>query len=64
MDACCAVEREVDKVLSKFSTINEHADRVISDLIVYIENLKKELENGEYFITLFICYLFTHFYST
>lgn len=47
MDACCAVEREVDKVLSKFGSINEHADRVLQELITYIENLKKELDNGE-----------------
>lgn len=46
MDACCAVEREVDKVLTKFTSINGHAERVLSELISYIENLKRELETG------------------
>lgn len=46
MDACTAVEREVDKVLSKFGLINEHAEKVLRDLINHIESLKKELEEG------------------
>ncbi|KAI4459762.1 macrophage erythroblast attacher-related [Holotrichia oblita] len=44
MDACNAVEREVDRVLSKFGGINEHASRTLSGLITYIENLKKEYD--------------------
>lgn len=46
MDACCAVEREVDRVLSKFGSINEHASRILTELISYIESLKLELETG------------------
>lgn len=46
MEACLAVEREADKVLIKFGSINEHAERVLSDLLSYIESLKNELENG------------------
>lgn len=42
-----AVEKEVDKVLSKFGNINEHADRVISDLISFIEDINTELRQGE-----------------
>lgn len=48
MDACNAVEREVDRVLSKFGGINEHANRTLSDLISYVENLKNELETGKF----------------
>ncbi|XP_031348577.1 E3 ubiquitin-protein ligase RMND5A [Photinus pyralis] len=44
MDACCAVEREVDRVLSKFGIIGEHASRTLCDLIAYIQGLKLELE--------------------
>ncbi|XP_033215287.1 E3 ubiquitin-protein ligase RMND5A isoform X2 [Belonocnema kinseyi] len=44
MEACNAVEREVDKVLSKFGAINEHAVSVLRDLIAEIETLKRELE--------------------
>jgi hypothetical protein len=47
MEACNAVEREVDKVLSKFGAINEHADTVLRDLINQIQSLKKDLEEGE-----------------
>lgn len=42
-----AVEKEVDKVLSKFGNINEHADRIISDLISFIEDINTELRQGE-----------------
>uniref|UniRef100_A0A069DYV1 Putative e3 ubiquitin ligase n=1 Tax=Panstrongylus megistus TaxID=65343 RepID=A0A069DYV1_9HEMI len=43
MEACGAVEREVDKVLTKFGSINEHAGRTLSDIISHIEALRKEL---------------------
>nr|CAD7426966.1 unnamed protein product [Timema monikensis] len=46
MEACNAVEREVDKVLSKFSTISEHADRVLRYITNCIEALKKEYDDG------------------
>lgn len=48
MEACIAVEREIDKVLNKFGGINEHAARVMRDICNHIENLKKELEDCEY----------------
>ncbi|KZC11103.1 Protein RMD5 like protein A [Dufourea novaeangliae] len=46
MEACNAVEREVDKVLLKFGAINEHAETVLRDLINHIESLKKEFEEA------------------
>ncbi|KAG5312517.1 PREDICTED: protein RMD5 homolog A isoform X1 [Acromyrmex echinatior] len=46
MEACNAVEREVDKVLSKFGAINEHAEAVLRDLINHIQFLKKDLEEA------------------
>ncbi|XP_014213776.1 protein RMD5 homolog A isoform X4 [Copidosoma floridanum] len=46
MEACTAVEREVDKVLSKFGAINDHADTTLRDLVNHIESLKKELEEA------------------
>ncbi|XP_017889818.1 E3 ubiquitin-protein ligase RMND5A [Ceratina calcarata] len=42
MEACNAVEREVDKILLKFGVVNEHAETVLQDLINHIESLKKE----------------------
>lgn len=44
MDACNAVEEEVDKILLKFTGIKEHADRVLSDVTNHIESLKKEMD--------------------
>ncbi|KAL1461540.1 hypothetical protein WDU94_013425 [Cyamophila willieti] len=44
MDACMNVEKEVDKVLSKFSSIRDHAQRTVDDTAQYISNLKTELD--------------------
>ncbi|XP_046749920.1 E3 ubiquitin-protein ligase RMND5A isoform X1 [Diprion similis] len=46
MEACNAVEREVAKVLLKFSAIDDHGETVLRDLINHIESIKKELEDG------------------
>ncbi|KAL1122606.1 hypothetical protein AAG570_002936 [Ranatra chinensis] len=43
MEACIAVEREVDKVLTKFGSINEHAERTLHDITSHIEALRNEL---------------------
>lgn len=58
MEACNAVEREVDKVLSKFGAINEHAEAVLRDLINHIQTLKKDLEEGKYRIERFVVMFF------
>lgn len=55
MEACNVVEREVDKVLTKFGIISGHADTVLNDLINHIELLKKELEEGVFFSSKSIC---------
>jgi hypothetical protein len=47
MESISGVEREIDKVLSKFTGINEHADRVLQDLARSIESLKNELDIGK-----------------
>ncbi|CAG9764997.1 unnamed protein product [Ceutorhynchus assimilis] len=46
MEAVLAVEKDVDKVLSKFTGINDHSRRVLTDLIDQMNNLKEELENA------------------
>lgn len=56
MEACNAVEREVDKVLSKFGAINEHAEAVLRDLINHIQSLKKDLEEGKCGIERFVVF--------
>lgn len=48
MESCAAVEKEVDKVITKFSAINDHSQRIIGDVIVLIEKLRSSIEEGEY----------------
>lgn len=55
MDAVLAVEREVDKVLSKFGDIRRGFSDGIQDLIDNLENMKNDLlennTNGGKFLT-------------
>lgn len=44
MESCLGVEREVDKILTKFGNINDHANRVLQDITNHVENLKQEFE--------------------
>lgn len=53
MEACNTVERELDKVLLKFTDINEQAGAVLQDLIDEIEALKRELDEGNYHFYIF-----------
>nr|XP_022908298.1 protein RMD5 homolog A [Onthophagus taurus] len=46
MEACCAVEKEVDKILSKFESIGEHANRTLGELVQYIQSLKHQIDNA------------------
>lgn len=48
MDACLAVEKELDKVLSKFGNIYENCDRLMSELISFIEDVNTEFRQGEW----------------
>lgn len=46
MDACSAVEREIDKVLSKFTSYSDHASNTITNLRTNIESLRIEIDQG------------------
>ncbi|XP_078588339.1 LOW QUALITY PROTEIN: E3 ubiquitin-protein ligase RMND5A-like [Branchiostoma floridae x Branchiostoma japonicum] len=46
MDSCVNVEREVDKVLSKFAAVGDHSSRTLQDLVEHISNIRKELSEG------------------
>lgn len=50
MEACIAVEKEIDKILSKFVQIRENGTRSIDETIEFLASIKPELEQG-------ICYL-------
>mgnify|MGYP001550077309 CR=1 FL=1 len=47
MDACSAVEKEIDKVLSKFDDIHRHSESNIDELLNHVQNIKKDIEAGE-----------------
>lgn len=49
MEACVAVDREVEKVLTKFGGINEHASRVLKDVTKHIESIKNELDESKFY---------------
>lgn len=53
MDSCLGVEREVDKILTKFNSINDHANRVLQDITNHVENLKQEFELCKYLYLIF-----------
>ena len=53
MDSCLGVEREVDKILTKFNSINDHAGRVLNDITNHVENLKQEFELCKYLLSNF-----------
>lgn len=48
MDSCLAVEREVDKILAKFTGLNGHSEKLFDELITSIRNIQNELSSGEY----------------
>lgn len=48
MDACIAVERELDRVLSKFSGLQEHDRKTLDDIAQYVQNIRRELVDGRY----------------
>ncbi|XP_067656917.1 E3 ubiquitin-protein ligase RMND5A-like isoform X1 [Haliotis asinina] len=43
MEACAAVEREIDRVLSKFTSLHNHSQRTVEELSTSIESLRREL---------------------
>ncbi|GAB6019521.1 E3 ubiquitin-protein transferase rmnd5a [Chamberlinius hualienensis] len=47
MDSCLAVERELDKVLSKFGNLKDNSGRTLEELIQFVQDLQRELEAYE-----------------
>ena len=47
MDACLGVEREVVKVLEKFTNIRDQNIRTIDELLNIVRNARTELQNGK-----------------
>lgn len=47
MDACEAVEKELQRVISKFTGVNEHAKRMLGDVVKNFEDLKSSIAEGK-----------------
>lgn len=47
MESCVAVEKEIDRVINKFTAINEHSSQVIGDVVNHIEELKNHIAEGK-----------------
>ncbi len=47
MEACTAVEKEIDKIVAKFASIKEHGSRNIDETIEFLSSIKPELEQGK-----------------
>lgn len=47
MDACLSVEREQERLSKKYSSIKEHTDSSLSELINQISNVQEELSKGK-----------------
>ena len=48
MEACQAVEKEVNKVLEKFTGLQRHYDNNLDELMTSIQNIQRELNEGKY----------------
>ena len=46
MESCLSVERELDKVLTKFTGLHDHSVNTIEDFISAVENIRRELAEG------------------
>ncbi|XP_047534191.1 E3 ubiquitin-protein transferase RMND5B [Vanessa atalanta] len=43
MDSCLGVEQDLDKATTKFTALNDHASKVLEDVISQVEELRKEI---------------------
>ena len=50
MEACLGVEREVIKVLDKFTNLRDQNVRNIDELLTIVRNAKTELQNGKHLL--------------
>ena len=46
MESCLSVQRELDKVETKFTGLHDHYSNTIEDFISSIENIRRELAEG------------------
>ena len=60
MDSCANVEKELDKVFSKFGAFKEHLNRTLAELIEQVDSLQCEFVGSKRFrlSNLFLCGIF------
>lgn len=46
MEACQGVEKEVDKVIQKFGSIQSHSERVFDETIMFVDQLRETFAQG------------------
>ena len=46
MEACVAVEKEVDRLAAKLNSLHEHGQRSLEEFINSIQDIKRELSAG------------------
>ena len=49
MESCYSVEKELEKLLSKFSYIDKHTANSLQELLTYVDGVKRELTEGQLF---------------
>ena len=59
MEACCAVERELEKLLGRYKTLCENSSK-LNDLIKHVESIKNGLCEGKLKIPQLITYIIEH----
>ena len=46
MEACAAVEKEVDRLAAKLTALHEHGQRSLEEFICSIQDIQRELSEG------------------
>lgn len=47
MNSCGAVEKELERVITKFTAIRGHSERVLNDVGVHLDDLKESINEGK-----------------
>lgn len=47
MNSCAAVEKELERVITKFTAIRGHSERVLNDVTSQFEELKSSIDEGK-----------------
>lgn len=54
MDSCSAVDKELERVITKFTAFRGHSQLVLSDVTSHFEELQASLSEGKLFSLLYV----------